>query len=34
MFGNKSSGRSFNKERTLFIIKKRGTTPVNNKATR
>jgi hypothetical protein len=34
MFGNKSSRRSFNKERTLFIIKKGRPAPVDNKATR
>jgi len=34
MFGNKFSRRSFNKERTLFIIKKRRPAPVDNEATR
>jgi hypothetical protein len=34
MFGDKSSHRSFNEERTLFIIKKRRPAPVDNEATR
>jgi hypothetical protein len=34
MFGDKSSRRSFNKERTLFIIKKRRPAPIDNEATR
>jgi hypothetical protein len=34
MFGGKFSRRSFNEERTLFIIKKRRAAPVDNKTTR